>query len=82
MSLLSWNEIRIRAIKFSKEWESETSEHAEAKSFWDGFFDVFGISRRRVATFEKSVKKVGGEQGFIDLFWKGVLLVERKPVIK
>ena len=78
MALLSWNEIRIRAIKFSKEWESETSEHAEAKSFWDGFFDVFGISRRRVATFEKSVKKVGGEQGFIDLFWKGVLLVEHK----
>jgi len=78
MSLLSWNEIRARAIKFSKEWESETSEHAEAKSFWDGFFDVFGISRRRVATFEKSVKKVGGEQGFIDLFWKGVLLVEHK----
>lgn len=78
MALLSWNEIRARAIKFSKEWENETSEHAEAKSFWDGFFNVFGISRRRVATFEKSVKKVGGEQGFIDLFWKGVLLVEHK----
>lgn len=78
MTLLSWNEIRARSIKFSKEWENETSEHAEAKSFWDGFFNVFGISRRRVATFEKSVKKVGGEQGFIDLFWKGVLLVEHK----
>lgn len=78
MALLSWNEIRARSIKFSKEWENETSEHAEAKSFWDGFFKVFGISRRRVATFEKSVKKVGGEQGFIDLFWKGVLLVEHK----
>lgn len=34
MALLSWNEIRARAIKFSKEWENETSEHAEAKSFW------------------------------------------------
>lgn len=78
MALLSWNEIRARAIKFSKEWDGETSEHAEAKSFWDGFFDVFGISRRRVATFEKSVRKAGGEQGFVDLFWKGVLLVEHK----
>ena len=78
MTLLSWNEIRARSIKFSKEWENETSEHAEAKSFWDGFFNVFGISRRRVATFEKSVKKAGGEQGFIDLFWKGVMLVEHK----
>ncbi|MCP1096674.1 N-6 DNA methylase [Bacillaceae bacterium OS4b] len=78
MALLSWNEIRARAIKFSKEWEGETSENAEAKSFWDGFFYVFGISRRRVATFEKSVKKAGGEQGFVDLFWKSVLLVEHK----
>ncbi|KXH82072.1 DNA methyltransferase [Sporosarcina sp. HYO08] len=78
MALLSWNEIRARAIKFSKEWENETSEHAEAKSFWDDFFNVFGISRRRVATFEKSVKKTGGEQGFVDLLWKGVLLVEHK----
>lgn len=78
MALLSWNEIRARAIKFSKEWENEKSEHAEAKSFWDGFFDVFGIKRRRVAIFEKTVKKAGGEQGFVDLFWKGVLLVEHK----
>jgi len=78
MALLSWNEIRARAIKFSKEWEGETNENAEAKSFWDGFFHIFGISRRRVATFEKSVKKAGGEQGFVDLFWKGTLLVEHK----
>lgn len=76
--LLSWNEIRTRAVTFSKEWEGETSESAEAKSFWDGFFDVFGISRRRVAAFEQSVKKAGGEQGYVDLLWKGLLLVEHK----
>ncbi len=33
---LSWNEIKTRATTFSKEWENETSEDAEAKSFWDG----------------------------------------------
>jgi len=32
---LSWNEIRTRATTFAKEWENETSEDAEAKSFWD-----------------------------------------------
>src|SRR5699024_8544101 len=78
IAMLSWNEIRERAINFSKEWEGETNESAEAKSFWDSFFNVFGISRRRVATFEKSVKKLGGKQGFIDLLWKGVMLVEHK----
>lgn len=75
---LSWNEIKSRALVFSKEWEHETSEDAEAKSFWDGFFDVFGISRRRVATFETAVKKADAKQGFIDLLWKGVILVEHK----
>lgn len=76
--MISWNEIRKRAVSFSKEWEGETNESAEAKSFWDGFFNVFGISRRRVAAFEQSVKKAGGEQGYVDLLWKGLLLVEHK----
>ncbi|MBV6440739.1 MAG: hypothetical protein EPGJADBJ_02411 [Saprospiraceae bacterium] len=75
---LSWNEIKARALAFSKEWEHESSEDAEAKSFWDDFFNVFGISRRRVATFEEAVKKGDSKQGFIDLLWKGVILVEHK----
>jgi hypothetical protein len=31
-----------------------------------------------VATFEQSVKKADNKQGFIDLLWKGVILVEHK----
>lgn len=75
---LSWNEIKTRATAFTKEWQDESNEDAEAKSFWDGFFNVFGISRRRVATFEQQVKKVDDKQGFVDLLWKGVILVEHK----
>lgn len=75
---LSWNEIKSRSITFSKQWENESAENAEAKSFWDGFFNVFGISRKRVASFEAPVKKLGDRLGFIDLFWKGMLLVEHK----
>ncbi|MFK7906947.1 MAG: class I SAM-dependent DNA methyltransferase, partial [Chitinophagales bacterium] len=75
---LSWNEIKSRAILFSKEWEGESRERAEKDSFWNDFFHVFGISRRRLASFEKAVKKLGNKQGFIDLFWKGTLLVEHK----
>lgn len=33
---------------------------------------------RRVASFEEPVKNLGDKRGFIDLFWKGVLLVEQK----
>ncbi|TCJ12793.1 class I SAM-dependent DNA methyltransferase [Parasulfuritortus cantonensis] len=75
---LSWNEIRARALAFAKEWADETSEDAEAKSFWDGFFAIYGLSRRRVASFEEPVRKSDGKGGFIDLLWKGVLLVEHK----
>lgn len=75
---LSWNEIKNRAINFSKEWESEAREHAESQSFWNEFFNIFGISRKRVASFEEPVKKLGEKRGRIDLFWKGVLLVEHK----
>jgi hypothetical protein len=75
---LSWNEIKDRALRFSKEWARETSEDAEAKSFWDDFFNVFGISRRRVATFETRISKLGEKQGYIDLLWKGQLLIEHK----
>lgn len=79
---LSWNEIRDRAITFSKEWADESSEDAEAKSFWDAFFNVFGINRRRLASFEEPVKRRadGGKTstGYIDLFWKGQLIVEHK----
>lgn len=78
MALLSWNEIKERALKFTKEWEGESRERAEKDTFWNDFFNIFGISRRRLATFEEPVKKLSGNQGFIDLFWKGTLLVEHK----
>jgi hypothetical protein len=34
--------------------------------------------KRRVAAFEVPIKKADGKQGFIDLLWKGTLLVEHK----
>lgn len=75
---LSWNEIKKRALEFSKEYTDATRENAETQSFYNDFFNVFGISRRRIATFEEPVKKLGDKHGRIDLFWKGQLLVEQK----
>ena len=65
---LSWNEIRHRAIAFSKEWRGETREAAERQSFWNEFFNVFGMRRRAVASFEEPVRKLSGDWGFIDLY--------------
>lgn len=75
---LTLNEIRKRAIEFSKEWQDESREKAEAQTFWNEFFNIFGITRRRIASFEEPVRKLSGSGGSIDLFWKGVLVVEHK----
>ena len=79
---LSRREIRSRATRFAREWAGVSSEDAEAKSFWDDFFNVFGVPRRRVASFEHHVKKLSSKgadaDGFIDLFWPGKLVVEHK----
>jgi hypothetical protein len=75
---LSWNEIKDRAIKFSKEWADTSNEEADAKPFLDAFFDVFGITRKKIGTFEHRVKKLSDADGYIDLLWKGTILVEMK----
>ena len=77
---LSWNEIRNRAAKFAKDWKGEGYEKGQTQLFYRDFLDVFGIPVRRVASFEEPVKKLGDKRGFIDLFWKGMLLVEQKSI--
>ncbi|MCA3082906.1 MAG: class I SAM-dependent DNA methyltransferase [Rhodocyclaceae bacterium] len=79
---VSWNEIRARATTFAADWKNTKSEDADAKSFWDAFFEVFGVPRRKVASFEKRVYKLGSAQGKIDLLWKGTLLIEHKSLGK
>lgn len=75
---LSWNEIKDRALKFSKEWAGTSNEEADAKPFLVEFFNVFGISSKRVSSFEHRVKKLDEKDGYIDLLWKGMILVEMK----
>jgi hypothetical protein len=78
---LSWTEIRQRAIAFARHWSDPSGasrERAEAQTFWNEFFDIFGIRRRTVASFEEPVKNLKGQYEFIDLFWKGKLIAEHK----
>ncbi len=79
---LSWNEIRHRSIAFANEWKGETREDAERQSFWNDFFQVFGIKRRQVATYEEPVRKLSGDWGYIDIFWPGKMLGEHKSAGK
>jgi hypothetical protein len=77
---ISWDEIRHHAIRFARDWAGAKSESAEKQTFWNEFFEVFGIRRRTVATFEEPVKNLSGDYDKIDLFWRGMLLVEHKSL--
>ena len=78
MPNISWNEVRDRSIAFSRRWADEASEAAGKQTFWNEFFAVFGRDRRTVASFEVAVKNLRGDYNYIDLLWRGMLLVEHK----
>ncbi len=76
---LTWSEIRSNAQRFAHDWAGVASERAEAQTFWNEFFAVFGVQRRRVAVYEKTVSRLKhAGQGRIDVFWPGLMLAEHK----
>lgn len=75
---LSWNEIKCRALKFSKDWKDAKSEKSSAQLFLNDFFHVFGIDSKRVALFERKVPMGEKRDGYIDCLWRGVILIEMK----
>jgi hypothetical protein len=80
---LSWNEIRHRAIAFANEWKGEARESAERQTFWNEFFNVFGVPRRFVRVIhEERVRMLSGNWGSIDVFWPGKMLGEHKSAGK
>ncbi|HEX2243208.1 MAG TPA: type IIL restriction-modification enzyme MmeI [Gammaproteobacteria bacterium] len=62
--------------------QAETSERTEAQTFWNEFFEVFGVNRKRAGIrFEKAAERFGKRgKGCIDVFWPGTLLAEHKSV--
>ena len=79
----SWNEIRTNAQQFATRWEGTSDENAESQSFWNEFLGIFGIDRKRVATFEARAKREStGGRGRIDLLWPGTLVAEHKSAGK
>jgi hypothetical protein len=73
-------DLRARAAAFAAAWADARDERRDTQSFWNAFFAIFDVDRRRVAVFEQSVAKLAGARGFIDLFWPGELIVEQKSL--
>lgn len=75
---LDWNDVKARASKFADEWKDAHYERGDTQTFYNEFFDVFGVKRRALAAYEHVVKVGDKKRGRLDLFWKGKLLVEQK----
>ena len=54
---LSWNEVRVRAAVFAKEWRDAAYEKGETQSFYNDFFKVFDVRRRSVARYEEPCRQ-------------------------
>jgi hypothetical protein len=53
---LSWNEIRARASRFAEDWKGKGYERGNTQTFYNEFFEVFGVPRKKVAIFEERIK--------------------------
>ena len=73
---MEWNSGQAKS--FAEEWKDAHYEKGETQSFYNDFFDVFGVKRRQVGRYEEAVKDLKGNSQFIDLFWPGMLIVEQK----
>lgn len=75
MEHLTHTEIRSRATAFVAEWSGKLArEVADSQTFWEDLFRVYGLERRRVATFEQMTR----DSRRADLLWPGVVIVEMK----
>ena len=78
---LHLNEIKLKAAKFVLDWKDKVCtarEEADAQTFENEFFAIFGVSRNKIAVFEQKVKLGQGSAGYIDLLWEGYILIEMK----
>jgi len=76
--LITPDELRKRAIEFSREHAEDCDEKSQAQNFWRDFFSIWGLTPQRIGVFESRARTLKGTVGFIDFFWPGTLLVEHK----
>ncbi|TGM88282.1 DNA methyltransferase [Leptospira bouyouniensis] len=75
---LSPNEIKSRAISFIHDHKDDKYEKGESQLFWRDFFNIWGISAKKVGIFEERAKTLRQTTGFIDYFWPKTILIEQK----
>ncbi len=70
--------MKEKAEIFVEEHKDDYYEIGQKVLFWRDFLDIFGVKVKDVIQFEFNVKDLNNNNKFIDLFWKGNLVVEHK----
>lgn len=71
--------IRGNAGRFAARWKGTTQENANTQLFWAEFLGIFGIDHKRTVLFERHATRLTtGNEGRIDVFWPGEMVVEQK----
>ncbi|MGE7660377.1 class I SAM-dependent DNA methyltransferase [Peribacillus sp. NPDC097197] len=76
--MLGWDDIKINALAFSKRWKGASREEADAQLFVHELLACFGVDSKRIGTFEFKVTQGERRNGYIDMLWKGRILIEMK----
>ena len=63
---LGWDEIARRAKAFAEDWKDARYEKGETQSFYNDFFEIFGVRRRTVAVYEQRVKLLDDKRALPD----------------
>ena len=79
---LDWKDIKNSAAKFSIRFKDAKKEESYKQTFWNEFFQMFGIDAIEVGMYEQFVKKFDNHAGEIDYFWPGKLIIEHKSAGK
>ena len=79
---LDWKDIKNSAAKFSIRFKDAKKEESYKQTFWNEFFQMFGIDAIEVGMYEQFVKKFDNHTGEIDYFWPGKLIIEHKSAGK
>ena len=68
--ITNWNQIEKRAKLFASNWEIIHNSSIEPTDFINDFFEIYGVSKTRVLSFEKELITTTDQI----LLWKGVIL--------
>ena len=71
-------ELRKRAKRFAESWKDAYYEKGQTQTFYYEFFQMFDKRIVDWGRFEVFAKRENKKYGFIDMFWKKVLLIEQK----